>query len=117
MNKVGLNSDLINMEASELSAGQQQLLALPRLLLFDYAPKVIIMDEPTANIDSQTDSQIQKVISEEFSGITMLTIAHRLNTVIGCDTMIVMDAGHVKEMGQPSELLDSVGGIMRCNRI
>lgn len=110
MNKVGLNSDLINMEASELSAGQQQLLALARLLLFDYAPKVIIMDEPTANIDSQTDSQIQKVISEEFSGITMLTIAHRLNTVIGCDTMIVMDAGHVKEMGQPSELLDREDG-------
>ena len=113
MVKVGLEPQKIAMEASELSAGQQQLLALARLLLFDHVPRVIIMDEPTANIDSQTDEHIQRVIRTEFEGITMLTVAHRLNTVIGCDKMIVMDAGIVAEMGSPIELLTQEGRLSK----
>ena len=117
MSKVGLDPRQIEMEGSELSAGQQQLLALARLLLFEHVPKVIVMDEPTANIDSQTDELIQRVIREEFQGITMLTIAHRLNTVIGNDKMMVMQRGQICEYGVPSVLLskkknDGTAGIL-----
>jgi len=110
MRKVGLDPRNIEDEGSELSSGQQQLLALARLLLFDHVPKIIVMDEPTANIDSVTDDNIQRVIKEEFQGITMLTIAHRLNTVIGNDKMMVMDAGKVAEFGSPFELLNKENG-------
>ena len=86
------------------SSGQRQLICFARALL--RKSKIIVMDEPTANIDAQTDETIQKIISEEFQDTTMLTIAHRLNTVIGSDYMLVMDAGVVKEFRSPVSLLE-----------
>ena len=112
--KVGLKANGLKEKASELSVGQQQLMALARLLLREGSdrPKVIVMDEPTANIDAQTDEILQKVINEEFKGITMLTIAHRLNTVIGSDAMMVMDSGLVKEYDSAHNLLQKDNSLL-----
>lgn len=65
------------------------------------------MDEATANIDSKTDELIQKVIMNEVSNSTILTIAHRLNTIIGYDRVIVLNEGEIIESGSPKELLKS----------
>ena len=107
MERVGLPVQQFSKPADDLSVGQQQLLALGRLLLRTGSdrPKIIVMDEPTANIDALTDETIQKIINEEFKGTTMLTIAHRLNTVITSDLMLVMDAGKVHEFQSPTSLL------------
>ena len=95
LRRVGLPVAQLRESAADLSVGQQQLMALARLLLREGAdrPKCIVMDEPTANIDAQTDAAMQRVIKKEFKGVTMLTVAHRLNTVIGSHRMLVMDAG------------------------
>lgn len=63
------------------------------------------MDEATAAVDIETDSAIQKTLREEFSDATCLTVAHRINTIIDCDKVLVMDDGKVAEFDHPSKLL------------
>ena len=98
---------LVSAAAEQLSAGEKQLMALARTLLRRETdrPQIIVMDEPTANIDSATDEMVQRVIQQEFAGCTLITIAHRLNTVMGGDRMLVMDAGRVGEYDVPHNLL------------
>merc|ERR1711871_122487 len=108
--KVGLNLNKLQGDATDLSAGEQQLLALARVLLRIHSantnsPRIVVLDEPTANIDSQTDEVIQAVIREEMKDCTVITIAHRLNTVITNDNIIVMDQGRIVEYGKPAALL------------
>ena len=62
------------------------------------------MDEATASMDEETDSNIQKLIREEFYTCTVLTIAHRLNTIMDYDRVIVLESGEIKEIGKPSDL-------------
>ena len=62
------------------------------------------MDEATASMDEETDSNIQKLIREEFDTCTVLTIAHRLNTIMDYDRVIVLESGEIKEIGKPFEL-------------
>ncbi|CAG4967364.1 unnamed protein product [Colias eurytheme] len=86
-----------------LSGGQRQLLCLARAAL---APRaVLVLDEATANVDTETDRQIQRAIRSRFANSTVLTIAHRLDTVMDYDRVIVMDKGRVVESGHPYELL------------
>jgi ABC-type multidrug transport system fused ATPase/permease subunit len=100
---VGLLGHKTQAETSELSAGERQLVSLARVLL--QHAKIVTFDEPTANIDLATDKKVQQTFQNEFKGSTTLTIAHRLETIINCDKIIVMDAGTVVESGRPQDLL------------
>ncbi|XP_052866594.1 multidrug resistance-associated protein 1 isoform X1 [Anopheles cruzii] len=88
-----------------LSVGQRQLICLARALL--RKTKVLILDEATAAVDLETDDLIQRTIRTEFSDCTVLTIAHRLNTIMDSDKVIVLDKGQITEFAAPSELLQS----------
>ena len=81
------------------SVGQRQLLCLARALL--RRNKFLVLDEATSNVDMQTDSFIQKVIRENFINTTVITIAHRLNTIADYDKVIVMSRGKIIELGSP----------------
>lgn len=89
------------------SVGQRQLVCLARAILRNN--KILIMDEATANVDPETDRLIQNTIRERFENLTVLTIAHRLQTVMDNDKLLVMEAGEVVEFGHPFELLQTDG--------
>ncbi|XP_027198223.2 ATP-binding cassette sub-family C member 4-like [Dermatophagoides pteronyssinus] len=92
-----------------LSVGQRQLICLARALL--RRNKILILDEATANVDNHTDSLIQQTIRNNFSDCTVITIAHRLNTIIDSDRIIVMDAGRVAQFDTPLNLIQNEQGI------
>ncbi|KAJ8130268.1 hypothetical protein O1611_g3362 [Lasiodiplodia mahajangana] len=94
---------------SNLSQGQRQLLCLARAML--KAPKVLVMDEATASIDYNTDSKIQETIRE--LDTTIITIAHRLATIVDYDKVLVLDHGAVVEYDHPHELLKKKTGTFR----
>ncbi|XP_041974693.1 ATP-binding cassette sub-family C member 4-like [Aricia agestis] len=88
---------------SNFSVGQRQLMCLARAVL--RSNKLLIMDEATANVDPQTDLFIQKTIRHQFASCTVLTIAHRLNTIMDSDKVLVMSSGEVVEFDHPYILL------------
>jgi ABC-type multidrug transport system fused ATPase/permease subunit len=94
------------------SQGQRQLLCIARSLL--RKPKILIMDEATASIDNETDAAIQEMIRENFSDATVLTIAHRLNTIMDSDRVLVLDNGKVAELDTPENLLAIENGHFRA---
>lgn len=98
-------SSTVTESGNNLSQGQRQLLCLARALLKN--PKVLMMDEATASIDYNTDSKIQETIRELKS--TIITIAHRLQTIVDYDKVLVLDKGRVMEYGHPHELLKKEG--------
>ncbi len=100
-------STLIAESGSNLSQGQRQLLCLARALL--KSPKVLVMDEATASIDYATDTRIQNTL-RELKNHTLITIAHRLQTIIDYDKILVLDKGEVVEYAHPWELLQKEGG-------
>lgn len=98
----GLDSK-VNEGGSNFSAGQRQLVCLSRALL--NSSQVLMLDEATAAVDIQTDKIIQATIRREFSHKTIITIAHRLDTVMDCDRILSLDEGKVKEFDSPENLL------------
>ncbi|XP_035832453.1 ABC transporter C family member 4-like [Helianthus annuus] len=86
------------------SVGQRQLLCLGRVMLKH--SRLLFMDEATASVDSQTDAVIQKIIREDFADCTIISIAHRIPTVMDCDRVLVIDAGYAKEFYKPSRLIE-----------
>ncbi|KAJ4896549.1 ABC transporter C family member 4 [Raphanus sativus] len=87
------------------SVGQRQLLCLGRVML--KRSRLLFLDEATASVDSQTDAVIQKIIREDFESCTIVSIAHRIPTVMDCDRVLVIDAGKAKEFDSPARLLES----------
>eukprot|EP00977_Amphora_coffeiformis_P028945 scaffold37996_cov191-Amphora_coffeaeformis.AAC.3 len=93
---------------SNFSVGQRQLLCLARALLA--RNKILVLDEATASVDRRTDELLQQALSETFSDGTILAVAHRLETVISYDFILVLGHGQVLEFGSPAELLRKEGG-------
>jgi ABC-type multidrug transport system fused ATPase/permease subunit len=100
----------VTSSGCNISQGQRQLLCLARVLL--KAPRILIMDEATASIDSLTDAKIQITI-RELHDTTILTIAHRLQTIIDYDRILVLDRGSVAEFDTPWQLLKREDGLFR----
>ncbi|KAJ2662229.1 ABC transporter C member 13 [Coemansia sp. RSA 1200] len=101
----GLEKDIDHI--SHLSDGQKQLFSLCRLLMRKY--KIIVLDEATADVDLETDKKMQRLFRSKFKDCTVLTIAHRLETIMKSDKIIVMDKGRVVEFGPPKELIKQGG--------
>uniref|UniRef100_A0A8C4HZS1 ABC-type glutathione-S-conjugate transporter n=1 Tax=Dicentrarchus labrax TaxID=13489 RepID=A0A8C4HZS1_DICLA len=110
--------DKLNHECSEggenLSLGQRQLVCLARALL--RKTKILVLDEATAAVDLETDTLIQSTIRTQFEDCTVLTIAHRLNTIMDYTRVIVMDRGHISEMDSPANLIAQRGQFYRMCR-
>lgn len=107
-----LNNGLLYnvMERGEnLSVGQRQLVCLTRALL--RKTKILILDEATAAVDLETDDLIQKTIRNHFNDCTILTIAHRLNTILDSDKILVLDQGLVAQYDTPQNLLNTTNSL------
>jgi ABC-type multidrug transport system fused ATPase/permease subunit len=98
----------VRERGSNFSAGQRQLLALARVLV--YQPEILVMDEATSSIDSETEALIQDALEKVMRNRTCLLIAHRLSTIRNADRIIVLHHGEVREVGSHAELMER-GGI------
>mmetsp|Transcript_21963 Transcript_21963/g.32634 ORF Transcript_21963/g.32634 Transcript_21963/m.32634 type:complete len:1269 (+) Transcript_21963:425-4231(+) len=109
----GKRTDILQEKVEEgganYSSGEKQLLCLARAMLAK--PRLLVLDEATSAVDGTTDEFVQKMLRSQFRDTTLLTIAHRLNTVIDYDTVLVMDKGKVAEFGSPKSLLENEDGI------
>ncbi|KAF8311050.1 ATP-binding cassette transporter [Clavulina sp. PMI_390] len=94
------------------SLGQRQIIALARALVRH--SKVLILDEATASLDHATDNLIQETLKTEFKDATLITVAHRLQTIMSSDKIMVLDAGKVVEYNSPKKLLDISGGVFKA---
>ena len=101
----------IEERGSNLSLGQRQLVCIARALI--RKPKVLLIDEATASVDQKTDGVIQEVIKNKLEGVSVLTIAHRLITVIQYDKIVVLERGRKIEEGSPLALMRRDGEFSR----
>jgi ABC-type multidrug transport system fused ATPase/permease subunit len=102
LKKEGLEM-LLTENGTNLSSGERQLICICRAIL--RSSRVVILDEATANIDVVTEQKIQTLIANEFKESTMLTIAHRLNTIISSDKVMVLSYGKILEFDSPQKLM------------
>ena len=101
--KFGLDYEIKN-SGQNISIGERQVISLCRALISN--TKILLFDETTAGIDPEMDLKIQKIIKNQFSQCTILTIAHRLGTILDNDLIVLLADGKVKEIGKTDELLN-----------
>ncbi|KAJ3397113.1 Multidrug resistance-associated protein 1 [Lobulomyces angularis] len=106
--KEGLES-LISDGGSSISIGQRQLICLARAIL--RKTKILLLDEATASVDVQTDEMVQLALSTELKDCTVITIAHRINTIVNSDRILVLDNGYVAQFDAPNKLLKDPDGM------
>ena len=97
----------LNEEASNVSQGQKQLLTIARAMLYD--THMLILDEATSNVDTNTEQQVQEAMRNLMQGKTCFVIAHRLSTIQNADRILVVDHGNVVEQGTHETLLAQKG--------
>jgi subfamily B ATP-binding cassette protein MsbA len=97
----------IGEEGVKLSGGEKQRIAIARALLAD--PRILVLDEATSSLDSETEALIQGALDHLLQGRTSFVIAHRLSTIVKADVIVVMEKGEIKEAGSHSELLQCNG--------
>ncbi len=102
----GLNYNVME-RGSTISVGQRQLLSFIRAMVYD--PKILVLDEATSSVDSETEEMIQEAISKMMAGRTSIVIAHRLSTIQKANKIIVLDKGEIKEIGTHETLLTQEG--------
>ncbi|KAG4077286.1 hypothetical protein HA402_009915 [Bradysia odoriphaga] len=105
---LGLQSSVM-AGGSNYSVGQRQLICLARAIL--RKNNILVLDEATANVDPHTDTLIQQTIREKFADCSVLTVAHRLHTIMDSDRVLVMDSGKAVEFAAPHELMQTKNGI------
>jgi ABC-type multidrug transport system fused ATPase/permease subunit len=99
----GTYESLVKERGAGLSVGQKQLISFARALAFD--PTILILDEATSSIDTETEQLIQQAVERVMTGRTSLVVAHRLSTIQKCDRIIVLHHGELRESGTHNELL------------
>lgn len=104
-------SDEVSEGGTNFSVGQRQLIVIARAMLT--GASLVIMDEATASVDADTDARIQRVFRHEFKNATCITVAHRLNTIMDSDLVLVMDDGRAAEFDKPSALLSKEDGLFK----
>ncbi|EEC07990.1 ABC transporter, putative [Ixodes scapularis] len=109
--ELGLNHEIVE-GGDNLSAGQRQLVCLTRALLRQ--SRVLVLDEATSSVDLDTDHLVKETIRTEFRDTTIITIAHRLHTIMDCDRILVLSGGEIAEEGSPKELLQREDGLFRA---
>jgi ATP-binding cassette subfamily C (CFTR/MRP) protein 1 len=99
------------MKTQPLSQGQMQLFCLARAML--RKSRILVLDEATSNVDGETDALMQKIVREEFGDCTIVTVAHRLDTIVDSDVVAVLNEGRLVEFGAPGELMKIPSSIFR----
>ena len=105
----------VQERGATLSLGQRQLIAFARVMIYD--PKILVLDEATANIDTESEEIIQQAIEKVMQGRTSVIIAHRLSTIQQADQIIVLHKGRIQESGTHQELLKLKGAYFRLHEL
>ena len=98
---------LVGEGGTGLSGGERQRISIARAILLD--PKILILDEATSSVDTETERQIQKALETLVQGRTTIAIAHRLSTLYNANRIIALEHGRIAEMGTPSQLMEQKG--------
>jgi ATP-binding cassette subfamily C (CFTR/MRP) protein 1 len=107
----GLDADI---DATPFGQGQKQLLYIARSLLSNGDRKILLFDESTSSLDKEMEQMVMQLVEAEYKGLTVVAVAHRLDTIIGFDKVMVLEGGELVEHGSPQQLLEIEGGSFRA---